>query len=508
MPTEETKQQTREVLRHPVKWVKGTNLPEDKVRPWEMAVQIFPNVFSGLRNGFTYNTMTMFQNVFGIEKRPQAVGTVVSTIWDGINDPLVGAFMDSKNYPIRTHRWIARIGTLFTNMLVLLPMFDFGLTVWQRIGFFIAVSMVKDFFWTGATVSNAKIFAYTTPHSSERAKLSWAYGIGQTIHEMLVPLYSMFIGLREVLGVPEHHIYLYGVLFLTLPTMFAEMAPSFKLQRVPDKPMAEKETKGFKDFFKELKECFTLIKYNKWFLLDVGARLLTTLTPGVSENDFYRFCGVDEVMNTGKIKGEFLLFLRDNIVSLPGVVLQPFALPIIKKLGGPRNAQVLYRGVTAAAYTLRLAVGMKTQGGILFSWLMEMFSRVTHKIELIAVEITKYEMLDYMEWKTGRRAEGVTMAMDGLMNKLVANNVDTVVGSLVIDGLGFNPKAQTAADQPDAYRKWAYLLYLIVPIIDHTIFLIARLLYKYPDELREQVEADLIERRRLEQELETAVIAE
>ena len=505
MPTEETKQQTRDAFRHPVKWMKGDGLPEEKIRPWEMAVQIFPNVFSGLRNGFTYNTMYLFQNVFGIGKRQQAVGTVTSAIWDGINDPLIGAYMDSKNFPIRTHRWINRIGVLFTNLLVLLPMFDWGMTKWQHIGVFIGAAIVRDFFGTGATVSNAKIFAHTTPHSSERAKLSWAYGIGQTIHEMLVPLYSMFIGLREVLGVREYDIYLYAVLFLTLPTMFAEMAPSFKLQRVPDKVMPEKESQGLKGFFKEIKECFVLIRYNKWFLLDVTARLITTLTPGISDMDFYRFCGVDEVLQSGKLKGEFLLWIRDNIVSLPGVVLQPFSLPIIKKLGGARNAQVLYRGVSSAAYALRYAVGMKTQFGVLFSWLMEMFSRVTHKIDLIAVEITKYDMLDFMEWKTGRRAEGVTMAVDGLMNKLVANNVDTIVGSLVIDGIGFDPLAEK---QTEKFSKWAYFLYMIVPVIDHFIFMIARLLYKYPADLREQVEADLIERRKLEQELEQEVIAE
>ena len=508
MPSEDKKQINWNAAKHPVKWMRGDGLPEEKVRPWEMAVHILPNAFSGLRNGFTYNTMYLFQNVFGVNKRQQAVGQVTTTIWDGINDPLVGAFMDSKNFPVRTHRWISRIGTVINNLLVLLPMFSFGMTPWQHIGVYIATSFIRDFFWTGASVSNSKIFAHTTPYSSERAKLSWAVGIGITVHEMLVPLYLMFIGMREILGVEEYYIYLYGVLFLTIPTMLAEMAPSFKLQRVPDKVMPEKEAQGLKEFFKEIKECFVLIKYNKWFLLDVSARLLATLTPGVSDNDFYRFCGVNEVLNSGKIKGELLLWIRDNIVSLPGVVLQPFSLPFIKKLGGARNAQVLYRGVSSAAYALRYAVGMKSQFGILFSWVMETFSRVTHKVDIVATEITKYDMLDYMEWKTGRRAEGVIMAMDGLMNKLVANSVDTIVGSMVIDGLGFNPKAETPEEQPALFRKWAYILYLVVPIIDHFIFLIARLLYKYPADLREQVEADLIERRELEQELETAVAAE
>lgn len=78
--SEETKEQIRYGLRHPVKWMRGDGLPEEKIRPWEMAVHIVPNFFSGLRNGFTMNTMYLFQNVFGVSKSQQTVGTVVRTI--------------------------------------------------------------------------------------------------------------------------------------------------------------------------------------------------------------------------------------------------------------------------------------------------------------------------------------------------------------------------------------------------------------------------------------------
>ena len=97
------------------------------------------------------------------------------------------------------------------------------------------------------------------------------------------------------------------------------------------------------------------------------------------------------------------------------------------------------------------------------------------------------------------------MAVNGLLGKFVINNIDTVVGSLVIDGLGFDPLAEK---QPALFTKWAPTLYLLVPAIDNFIYFIARLLYKYPAELRDQVEADLIARRRIAQEeLEEAELA-
>jgi len=490
----ETKGQIRQAARHPVQWMRGDGLPEERIRPWEMAAHIVPNLFSGLRNGFSWNTMYLFQNVFGVNKRQQAVASVASAVWDGLNDPVIGAYMDSKNYPMTIHRWIARVSVLVTNLIVILPMFSFGLTPWQHIAVFIAMNVVRDFFGTASSVSHAKIWAHATPYSSERAKLSWASGIGGTIHEMLVPLYLVFIGLREVIGLSEYSIYILGAAIFTLPTAFLSLGPTYVLQRVPDNPTPPKEMQSLKDFFVELKDCFVIVKHNKYFMLNLAAKAITVLTPGIGDNDFYRFCGVDEVLRTGKIKGEFLLWVRDNVVSAPGVFLQPFSLPIIKKVGGPRNMQVIYQGAFALCAGLRFAVGMRSQFGVLFSWAMELIIRTLGKIQGIAGSIISFEMLDYVEWKTGRRSEGVNMAVNGLLDKFVLNNVDTIIGNLVIDALGFDPKAEK---QPALFMKWAPVLYLLVPAIDNFIYFLARLFYKYPASLRDQVEADLIERRAL-----------
>ena len=505
--SEERKEQIRYGLHHPVRWMRGDGLPEEKIRPWEQAVHIVPNLITGLRNGFTQNTMYLYQNVFGIDKRLQTVAGVVPGIFDGANDPVIGAFMDTKNYSLRVHRWIMRVNAVVQTFLRLLPMFDFGLTPWQRIGLFIAVKCFGSLFSTPATVSGAKVWAHITPHSSERAKISWASGLGTTIHEMVLPLYLVFIGLREVFalkfGVPvermEYYLYIVGAASLSLPAMFLELGPSFVLQRVPDMTNPPAAAPGVRGFFRELRECFSVVRHNRYFMLELGARAITVFTPGISDNDFYRYCGVDQVLKTGKIKGEFLLWFRDNIVSAPCNLIVPFALPLIKKVGGPRNMQVLYQGVSTVCKTLKWAVGMKSAGGILFNWTMEMLDRTLGRVQGIAGSINSYEMLDYVEWKTGRRSEGVNMAVDGLMRKIVLNNIDTAVGNLVIDSLGFDPELEK---QPEKFMKWAPTLYLLVPAFDTFVYFLARLLYKYPADMRDRVEAELIARRELAKEAE------
>ena len=495
---ENTRKVIGQAAHHPVQWMRGTGEPEERIHPWEMAVHIVPNFITGLRNGFTQNTMYLYQNVFGIDKKQQTVANVAVGIFDGFNDPIVGAYMDTKNYALRTHRWIMRINTFLQTFLRLVLMFDLGLTPWQRIALFIAVKCFGDVFNTPASVSGAKVWAHITPHSKERARISWASGLGTTVHEMVLPLYLVLIGLREVFGWSEYSIYVLGATLLSIPCVFLELGPSFVLQRVPDmvNPSAT-EHMGLKGFFLEMAECFRIVRHNRYFMLDLAARFITVFTPGISDNDFYRYCGVDDVLKTGKIRGEFLLWFRDNIVSIPCNFIVPFALPLIKKVGGPRNMQVIYQGVLSVCNTLKWAVGMKTSFGILFNWTMEMFNRTLGRVQQIAGSIISYEMLDYVEWKTGRRSEGVNMAVNGLMSKIVLNNIDTAVGNLVIDALGFDSKLD---EQPAAFKKWAPTLYLLVPAVDNFVYFIARLLYKYPAELRDQVEADLIERRKAQSE--------
>ncbi|MDR0530552.1 MAG: MFS transporter [Oscillospiraceae bacterium] len=492
----ESRARTREALRHPGRWFMGKDMPEEKVRPWEMAAHILPNIVTGPRDGFTWNVMYLFQNVFKVNKRLQSVASVSSTVWDGLNDPLIGAYMDHRNWPISTHRKIMRWNVVALNILSCLPMFGLGMNAWQHVILLIIVNCLKSLFSTFNTVSSAKVWAHITPHSAERSKIAWASSIGLTIHEAIAGMYLMVIGLRDVLGWPENQIYLLGTIIFSIPALFLEMGPSFVLQRVPD--TAHPEGEG-KNFFEEMRECFSIIRYNKWFCLQMIARFITVFTPSISDNDYYRYCGVDDVIRMGKVKAETLLWVRNNFVALPGVVLQPFALPIIKKVGGARNMQVLHQLVATVANLSQFFVGMNSVGRILFNWGAQMLIWTTGKIDNVASNIIKYDMLDYVEYKTGRRSEGVTMAVQGLTEKLVINNVDVIVGNLVIDHLGFDPALEQK--QPAKFYQWAPLLYLLIPGIDNFFFLLARLLYKYPNDLREKVEAELIERRRLAEEI-------
>ena len=500
-PRAEKKNRFRAALHRPVKWLRGEGLPEGQVRPWEQGAYIAEGAVAGLRNGFAWNVMYLFQNVFKINKDLQAVGQVTKGVWDGLNDPVIGAWMDNKGFPIALHRKIVRIASLFASPLTILLFFKLGPNLtdrpWAHIILYIAVNMIQDLFNTARDVSKAKIWAHITPYSQQRDKIAWAYSFGQTLHEALGGMIWVILGLRDVLGWPEYTIYLLGGIVTTLPGMLTDMLPSFVLQRVPDTPPPERQG----DFWGEIKESFYVMKHNRFFWLHYAGKLLQTFVPSVSDQDFYRYCGAEGILSAGSaIKGEFWFWIYSNVASAPGMLIQPFTLRIMKKIGGARSAMIACEAVAAAVGFSRLIPGVATLPGILFLWGSQMVVWTFMKVNFVAEQVVKYDMFDYVEWKTGRRSEGVYTAMEGLVKKITVAQLETVVGSLFLKRVGFNPLLDQ--NQPASYITWAVRFYLLAPPIKAAIMLVARILYKYPEALKHQVEAELIERRRLAENTE------
>jgi len=502
--TAEQKAQLRANLRHPVVWLKGAGLPPEVVRPWELAAQIVPGVFGGLRGAIAGLQGWVHLNIFKFPPWPhQTVVNTVSTIWDSVNDPIVGAYMDYRNYSFAVHRWILRVATTAGHLLGLFYVFNMGLTHWQRAALYIAVNCINDLFGTPAGVSGTKFFAQITSNSAQRGRLITAGKLGAMISSNIGAAAWPLLGLRDILGIDVYPMFTIWMVVTLVPSLLASLAPTFVLQRVPDpKPPEGKLT--FREILLEVKESFAIMRHNKFFVLSTAARFAATFTPNISEADFFRFGGINDTVEqvvqgwAGKGNAELLYAVRNFVVGAPGSLLQPFAMTMIKKVGGARNMLMVYSGMNAVAYALRYVVGVKTIPGILFEWGADMLRRMFQRWEQVAGDIVTYDMFDYVEWVTGRRSEGVSAAVGGLLNKFVINNLNTIVGNYALMKAGFDIELGT--NQPESYKKWAAVFFFLSSAFDHGLNFIARWLYKYPDEQRRQVEADLIERRRLAQE--------
>jgi len=112
----------------------------------------------------------------------------------------------------------------------------------------------------------------------------------------------------------------------------------------------------------------------------------------------------------------------------------------------------------------------------------------------------RYEMFDYVEWKTGVRSEGITQSVDGLLKKLLKDNIGSVVGNAMTQWTGYKGWDVPIAEQPQRFMDALWPLMHVGVIFGEIVALIAILRFKYPHDPA-RVEADLIERRALAQKM-------
>jgi len=112
----------------------------------------------------------------------------------------------------------------------------------------------------------------------------------------------------------------------------------------------------------------------------------------------------------------------------------------------------------------------------------------------------RYEMFDYVELKTGQRSEGMTTAVDAMINKLIRDNVGNVIGNAVAQWTGFRSYVIPVGEQPKLFLDSIWPLLHVGKFVGEIFALGAYLWFKYPRDPGE-VERDLVERRALAQKM-------
>jgi len=147
------------------------------------------------------------------------------------------------------------------------------------------------------------------------------------------------MGLRDVLGISDYQIMIWGALISMPITVFSRWTPSFAKQRVDFtvKLSAEGEAVSDNPSEKQLsfREAFALVKHNRWFLMCTIVRFVQLLVPGTDKMFLYRFLIPKMQIRSKEYGGEMLYTLQQIVFGWPSLVLSPFAVKAVEKLRGP-----------------------------------------------------------------------------------------------------------------------------------------------------------------------------
>jgi len=484
----------------------GKNLPEEELRPWEGGIQFLAEMLKGFMRGFTNMRDRLFVGVGEGKIRPnmKSVHDVIRITWDGLSNPPIGMLIDRKRFGVKVHRWVMRVNATFSPLFILFLCFDFGLTPVQRVIQWTIVSVFANLVSTTNAVSETKIWAGITPYSEQRGTLQLWRTLGDNVGLLAYGLPIVIMGVAGTFGwnISDYRIMVVGASLTAPLTILSRWLPSFAKQRVDftakltgegqEQPAGERLT---------VRESFAIVKHNKWFMMWVVIDFLKLLVPGTDRMLIYRFLVPSKRLFGKDIDGLLIkTIFRDVVFGWPSLALLPLAQKAVDKFGDPVK---FIRGqivVNLVAQSVAFAAGYKSWPRLVVQWTMEGLRDVMEKWSAVPNTMIRYEMFDYVEWKTGVRSEGITQSVDGLLKKLLKDSIGSVLGNAVMQWTGYKGWDVPLAQQPERFLNFLWPLLHVGAIFGELVALVAVFRFKYPRDPKE-VEADLIERRALAQKM-------
>ena len=493
-------------LRHPMVWLKGEALPFQQLAPWELFLFLI-NGFFGVASGGWDGRDRLYRYTYKVNANMISVSDIIANIWDGLNDPLIGSWMDRNPMKDNTYRWIHRASSTVNFIMSFIYMLNFGLTPFQRIAFFTAGRMATDILGTMQTVAYSKFAAGVTASSDERGKYQIWWHVGRIMGEPFRGIPPLIMGFARIRP-DDYRLYTRGYAIAFPFMVFQAVITSFVRNRVKFDEQAalldeNRETGNDAQEHKlTMRESFGVLKHNKFMIYATAASLVTSITPSMDLYPLWRhMLPVRKVPILGETRGEGQKIIADVLGGIPSVAVYPFLSMFTKKLGGPKRVLVIKNIVDVASNAVRYLFGYQSVTGLVAYSITNFFTSLMGPADDYANHVLKYEMLDYVEYKTGVRSEGVTMAFQAFVDKIMQKSVDSVTGNAFQAWTGINDINLNEEDAarliPERYKKWAWTMAHVTGVIDGLIWVWARAAFPYHASQKDVVEAELAQRRAL-----------
>lgn len=570
----ETKQELSKAILNPMAWIRGVDLPEGYVTPWELFLFMLSAALTYTASGFVGKQDFLFKEFYHISPNMLSVGGIISSLWDAANDPLLGSYMDRKRMGPKQWRTIMRIAAFTGHTLNVVKMIDGGMSAWQHVALLVICNCVSDIIGTLDSVSGQKLRAGISPYSQQRARAQVWTNVGNSIGYPLSTIPLLLMGLKDVFHFNDYQIIFMGACIMLPFNIVASFLITFIKQRVNFRPgaplnslpsdpsrdekpeaseqpaeechdelydvrverieatekektekemlknMSASERKAYKaakkaehkERFKRgeyeidpntgepklsVLESFAIVKHNKFFMTNLIGNFVATFTPYVDPVLVYRYVVPKIKVFDKEVSGEMMWLIHAQVAGTFVTVSKPFSRQIVNLMGGPVKMLRINHLITTIGYGLRYLLGCNKIWKLVVAMLIEAVTYVFNDAGSIAENILNYEMLDYVELKTGLRSEGVTMSVDALFKKIITNNIGTITGNAFLEWTGYTGTLEAGQAMPERFAKYMWPMYTLSNFFDSGVWTIIRMFLKYTPEEAAHVEEELNERRKL-----------
>ncbi len=426
-----------------------------------------------------------------------AVLLILMKIWDGVNDPIVGSIVDRHRFKngekLRPLLKYTPVPVGVFTVLIFVVFSTAEELLWLRIGYFVIMYLCWDISYTLQDVAIWGMTAVVTPDSNERDKF---VQMARTIGSIFYGVFSAVIPMiMEIVAKQSgNSLALMTVLFAAIFGLGGALvsAKCYKAQeRVRLVEPEQQQT--------SIAECFKLLFQNKMLMLVTLSNLFGSLAFGNSLVTYFFKYKMPEISVAGFVLGPLTLTtVYGAITYAPSFLGMIFADKLKVKFGGYRNLLIFIQICTIVGKVIAWIIGFEGNN-ILIGMIIMAICSIPSGAASIAQTSLFCDSVDYMEWKTGKRTEGVTFAMQTFFTK-ISSGVTGALATFSLSILGYVAVedvegAVYLGTQSAAFENWIWPLTMLTPALAALLYIIPLLLIKYTPEQKAQVEADLAERR-------------
>ena len=443
--------------------------------------------FGDFASSMFWKLFSMFLMIYYtdvVEISPASVGTMflLTRLWDGLNDPIMGIVSDRTKTSMGKFRpyllWVAIpfgiIGVLTFSTPDLGPS---GKLIYAYITYTLMMMV-----YTAINVPYSSLMGVMTSDTKERTSLAsfrfiGAYSGGIFMTATVPYLLDFF----RNSGSNDAQSYQYTVaIYAVLAVFFFIMTYKWTKERV--KPLSEKSS-----IKKDIKD---LAKNGQWFIM-LGAGIAVLIFNSLRDGSimyYFKYFVQDQVLPVfgevawDKLAGAYMTVWL--VTNLLGVLL---AKPISAKYG--KKNTFIGAMVLASIFSFVFYWVNPNAIGIIFG--LNIIIGITAGIVLPLIWSMYADIADYSEWKTGRRATGLVFSSSSMSQKMGWTLGGAITGWLLA-GYGF----EANAEQTEASLKGIRMLISIYPAAGAMLSAGILLIYKLSDAFMESVTKDLESQRK------------
>ncbi len=370
---------------------------------------------------------------------------VIVQFWDAVNDPLIGSVIDSDRRKYKRNKflayiWFGSIGLIVGGALCFLP-FPQAPT-WAKFIIFIAGYVVWDAFYTIANVPYGSLLSLISNNPADRASLSAWRSVGSIVGNMLPMVILPFIIYDADGSLVGWRVFLAALIMGVLGFIcFQFMIRNTEIRVDTDVTVSEDAPKfnvfkALVNFMKNRPAVGATLAAMGMF---IGMQGATTAVSVVFQRYYSEVsvAGIPAVQLSGIVQ----LF-----AMIPIAFFTPLARTMVTKYG--KKELSVFGSICSIVGGLGLFI--ITPNNAIIDLVAYIVCQLVYSLGLGIYSTVSWAMMgdaiDYNEWKTGNREEGVVYSLHSFFRKL-AQGLGPAVALVIMTGLGYVNNAKYVFDE-------------------------------------------------------------